>query len=165
MREIVCLWMLLSSCAFGQTFTGPTNHYAGNAYNFTHGSSPIVIDTLNRGFDHFSDPAKNCVEFDLRGKGKKECWSWPESGSGLGWLAWPYRTNPKVAIASGKDLALQFVVHGSEFPSPIGCTTSTLRFFLPNGERVGGDGGEKEASSRGGVHLVDLPGAHTYWHA
>ncbi len=42
--------------------------------------------------------------FDLRGDGKKQCWSWPEAGSGNGWLAMPGRTNHDGMVDSGKDL-------------------------------------------------------------
>jgi hypothetical protein len=68
------------------------------------GGSPIIIDTRNVGFN-LSKPEKGtCAPFDLRGDGEKECWSWPVVGSGNGWLVYPHRTNPKVLVASGKDL-------------------------------------------------------------
>jgi hypothetical protein len=52
-------------------------------------AEPIIIDTLNTGF-HLSSPKKDeCVKFDIRGDGTKECWSWPEAGSGNGWLVLP----------------------------------------------------------------------------
>jgi hypothetical protein len=66
------------------------------------GGSPILIDTRNTGF-HLSSPEKGqCIEFDLRGDGKKECWSWPVAGSGNGWLALDRNHNGK--IDDGKEL-------------------------------------------------------------
>jgi hypothetical protein len=73
------------------------------------GGSPILIDTRNTGFKLSAPKAGSCVNFDLAGDGQKRCWSWPEAGSGNGWLVYPYRThpgskNPDLAVASGKDM-------------------------------------------------------------
>lgn len=68
------------------------------------GGSPILIDTKNVGF-HLSSPEKGkCVPFDLRGDGKEQCWSWPEEGSGNGWLVWPGRTRHDGTVDSGLDM-------------------------------------------------------------
>jgi hypothetical protein len=64
------------------------------------GPSPIVIDTLGKGF-HISGP-ENCVKFDIKANGKPECVSWPEAGSGNGWLALDRNHNGK--IDSGAEL-------------------------------------------------------------
>jgi hypothetical protein len=73
------------------------------------GGSPILIDTRNSGFKLSAPKAGSCVPFDLLGDGQKQCWSWPEAGSGNGWLVYPYRTHPgskdtNLAVASGKDM-------------------------------------------------------------
>ena len=72
------------------------------------GGSPILIDTRSVGFK-LSKPSKGgngepktCAEFDLRGDGQMECWSWPEVGSGNGWLALDRNHNGR--IDSGKEL-------------------------------------------------------------
>lgn len=70
---------------------------------FVAGSS-ILIDTRRTGFKLSSSKAGSCVKFDLRGDGQKQCWSWPEAGSGNGWLAMPGRTNHDGMVDSGKDL-------------------------------------------------------------
>jgi len=64
------------------------------------GGSPILIDTRNAGF-HLSNP-DDCVMFDLKGDGAKQCYSWPEAGSGNGWLALDRNHNGK--IDDGKEL-------------------------------------------------------------
>lgn len=66
--------------------------------------SSILIDTRNTGFKLSSPKEGSCVKFDLRGDGQKQCWSWPEAGSGNGWLAMPGRTNHDGMVDSGKDL-------------------------------------------------------------
>ncbi len=70
---------------------------------FVDGSS-ILIDTRHAGFKLSSSKEGSCVRFDLRGDGQKQCWSWPEAGSGNGWLALPGRTNHDGMVESGKDL-------------------------------------------------------------
>jgi hypothetical protein len=52
------------------------------------GPSPIIIDATGKGF-HFTDPAKQCVLFDILGNDKPQCVSWPEDGSGDAWLVLP----------------------------------------------------------------------------
>ena len=99
------------------------------------GGSPILIDTTKTGFE-LSAPFKSqrrlmaeskglpwlgddrdvppneqgCVDFDLKGDGKKDCWSWPIAGSGNGWLV---RIN-NGEIDNGTKL---FGDH-----TPVGCT-------------------------------------------
>lgn len=70
---------------------------------FVDGSS-ILIDTRNTGLKLSAPKEGSCVKFDLRGDGQKQCWSWPEAGSGNGWLAMPGRTNHDGMVDSGKDL-------------------------------------------------------------
>jgi hypothetical protein len=48
-------------------------------------ASLIIVDTQGTGF-HFTDPDKICVHFDLKNDGKPKCYSWPQHGSGNGWL-------------------------------------------------------------------------------
>ena len=47
------------------------------------GGTPLIVDTKGTGF-HFTD-LKHCILYDI-GDGKVRCYSWPQHGSGNGWL-------------------------------------------------------------------------------
>lgn len=82
------------------------------------GWSQILIDTRNTGFQLSSPDEGQCVKFDRRGDGQKDCWSWPVAGSGNGWLVLPHDGK----VDSGKDLFGNY--------TPVGC------------QRIGRDGKE-----------------------
>jgi len=109
------------------------------------GGSPIIIDTLNVGF-HLSKPVEGtCAPFDLPGDGEKKCWSWPEVGSGNGWLVLPFRThphdrdNPALAVTSGKDMFGNFTEQ-PESKNKNGYDALTQFALVQNGGFVNRDG-------------------------
>ncbi len=71
------------------------------------GGSPIVIDTTGKGF-HFTDPAKACINFNLKDNGRPVCLSWPVVGSGNAWLALP---DADGNVNSSKQLFGNFTPH------------------------------------------------------
>jgi hypothetical protein len=62
--------------------------------------SQILMDTRSAGFQLSSPEEGQCVKFDLRGDGTRDCWSWPVAGSGNGWLVLPHDGK----VDSGRDL-------------------------------------------------------------
>ena len=81
---------------------------ASDGQNCSPGGSPVVIDTLNKGFD-FTDPTKGeYVSFDLRGDGTVGHYSWPKHGSGNAWLVYD---NGDGIIRDGKQLFGNFTPH------------------------------------------------------
>jgi hypothetical protein len=73
----------------------------------TGGGTPLIVDTTGKGFD-FTD-LKHCVLFDLRNKGKPDCYSWPKEGSGNAWLV--LDTDADGAVDSGAELFGDFTPH------------------------------------------------------
>ena len=71
----------------------------------------MIVDTRGTGF-HFTDPNKLCVRFDLANNGKPVCYSWPEHGSGNGWLV--LDQGPRVEINSGAQLFGNFSPHADD---------------------------------------------------
>lgn len=72
------------------------------------GGSPIVIDTLKKGFV-FTDPTiGDYVTFDLKGDGTYGHYSWPKVGSGNAWLVLDDGTG---IVKDGKQLFGNFTPH------------------------------------------------------
>jgi hypothetical protein len=65
--------------------------------------SPIVIDTRGTGF-RFTNPKKECVQFNLGGV---KCLSWPQHGSGVGFLV----LDSARPIMSGEQMFGNFSPH------------------------------------------------------
>ena len=69
-------------------------------------SSPLLVDTTGNGRSFpLTNPAKNCTLFDLKGDGQLACWSWPQHGSGVGFL-----TTDK-GVMTGQDLFGNWTPH------------------------------------------------------
>lgn len=82
---------------------------ASDTGNCSPGGSPIVIDTLNKGFV-FTDPTLgDYVTFDLKGDGTYEHLSWPKAGSGNAWLV--YDRDGDGVIKDGTELFGNFTPH------------------------------------------------------
>lgn len=100
-------------------------------------TSPVAIDTTKKNgwMSAFGGP---CVWFDINATGKKVCVDWPESGSGVGWLALP---NKDGSITSVKQLFGSF-------------TDQQENFHVATGSKLEGNGytamEEKDKPENGG---------------
>jgi hypothetical protein len=86
--------------------------------------SPVAIDTKGDQWnkEQFTDPAKECVRFDMKGDGVVHCYSFPKPGSGVGWLV--YDLDGDKRVKNGKWLYGEFSPHADNddpnYPTPNG---------------------------------------------